>query len=281
MAHHSPVGSASGSHGLPIGPGAPPTRKAGPLPTPLPARAPTHRTTVSSAHLRFGWVWWLSIVRSALEPDSQVVQPRRGAGKEAHTRGPAPGHQPNPTQPPPPAPPPREGGGPGLAVPPLPRPADHGRDPTGAHPPETEREMRYPHPPSEQAEQGTRARIAAGHESLGTALLAPCQVTSRSARVKRQGEGGRGEHNGSASAQTHHGQAARTHVQPDWARGTHRPHGMVFRQARTRDTQTEQPAHTPQGARGWTTRKVEEARSGTGPAPLTCRLRCANTSRVL
>ena len=56
----------------------------------LPARAPTHRTTVSSAHLRFGGVRWLSIVRSALEPDSQVVQPRGGAGKEAHTRGPAP-----------------------------------------------------------------------------------------------------------------------------------------------------------------------------------------------
>ena len=73
----------------------------------LPARTPTHRTTVSSAHQRFGGVWWLSIVRSALEPDSQVVQPRGGAGKDAHTRGPAPapGRQPNPTQPPPPAPP--------------------------------------------------------------------------------------------------------------------------------------------------------------------------------
>ena len=68
----------------------------------LPARTPTNRTTVSSAHQRFGGVWWLSIVRSALEPDSQVVQPRGGAGKDAHTRGPAPapGRQPNPTQPP-------------------------------------------------------------------------------------------------------------------------------------------------------------------------------------
>ena len=33
-------------------------------PTPLPARAPTHRTTVSSAHVRFGGVWWPSTVRS-------------------------------------------------------------------------------------------------------------------------------------------------------------------------------------------------------------------------
>ena len=56
---------------------------------PTPARAPTHRTTVSSAHLRFGGVWWLSTVRSALEPDSQVVQPCGGAGKEVRTRGPA------------------------------------------------------------------------------------------------------------------------------------------------------------------------------------------------
>ena len=69
----------------------------------LPARMPTHRTTVSSAHQRFGGVWWLLIVRSALEPDSQVVQPRGGAGKHAHTRKPAPaqGRQPNPTEPPP------------------------------------------------------------------------------------------------------------------------------------------------------------------------------------
>ena len=60
----------------------------GPAPPPsprTPARAPTHRTMVSSAHLRFGGVWWLSTVRSALEPDSQVVQPRGGTGKEAHT----------------------------------------------------------------------------------------------------------------------------------------------------------------------------------------------------
>ena len=71
------------------GPAPPPSPRT-PAPTPLPARAPTHRTTVSSAHLRFGGVWWLSTVRSALEPDSQVVQPRDGAGKEAHTRGPAP-----------------------------------------------------------------------------------------------------------------------------------------------------------------------------------------------
>ena len=90
----TPVGSASGSHGPPTGPGAPghtcpPRARLSPR-TPLPARAPTHRTTVSSAHLRFGGVWWLSIVRSALEPDSQVVQPRGGAGKEAHTQGPAP-----------------------------------------------------------------------------------------------------------------------------------------------------------------------------------------------
>ena len=68
----------------------------------LPARTPTHRTTVSSAHQRFGGVWWLSIVRSPLEPDSQVVQPRDGAGKDANIRGPAPapGRQPNPTRPP-------------------------------------------------------------------------------------------------------------------------------------------------------------------------------------
>ena len=69
----------------------PPRARPSPHPHPCPrARAPTHRTTVSSAHPRFGGVWWLSIVRSALEPDSQVVQPRGGAGKEAHTRGPAP-----------------------------------------------------------------------------------------------------------------------------------------------------------------------------------------------
>ena len=69
----------------------------------LAARTPTHRTTVSSAHQRFGGVWWLSIVRSALEPDSQVVQPCGRTGKDAHTRGaaPAPGRQPNPPRPPP------------------------------------------------------------------------------------------------------------------------------------------------------------------------------------
>ena len=42
----------------------------------------THRTTVSPAHQRSGEAWRLSTVRSALERDSRVVQPRGGAGKD-------------------------------------------------------------------------------------------------------------------------------------------------------------------------------------------------------
>ena len=59
---------------------------------------------MSPAYLRSGEVWWLSIVCSALEPDSQVIQPRGQAGKDARPRGlllheAASPTQPSPTQP--------------------------------------------------------------------------------------------------------------------------------------------------------------------------------------
>ena len=42
---------------------------------------------MSPAHQRSGEVWQLSIVGLALEPDSQVIQPRGRAGKDTQTRG--------------------------------------------------------------------------------------------------------------------------------------------------------------------------------------------------
>ena len=55
--------------------------------------------------------------------------------------------------------------------------------------------------------------------------------------------------------------------QPDRARGTHRPHGMAYRQAKKRDTRGGQNAtRTARDARtGWSPRG--EARTGTGPDP--------------
>ena len=50
---------------------------------PFPECMHAHKTMVSPAHQRSGEVWRLSIVRSALEPDSQVVQLCGWAGKEA------------------------------------------------------------------------------------------------------------------------------------------------------------------------------------------------------
>ena len=64
---------------------------------PLLARTHTYRTMVSPTHQRSGEVWWLSIVRSALEPDSHVVQPRGRAAKDAQIRDPAPALDPTPT----------------------------------------------------------------------------------------------------------------------------------------------------------------------------------------
>ena len=136
----------------------------------------------------------------------------------------------------------------GVAIPPPPRPADRKRDATGACHQEISREARGPGcpppPPPNigQTEEGTRAGNAEGHEPLGTALPAPYEGTSPSARVTEQREVGGHVPRGSASAQAHNGQWRAPEWQPDRARGTHRPHGMAYQQARTRDTRTRQPA---------------------------------------
>ena len=65
--------------------------------------------------------------------------------------------------------------------------------------------------------------------------------------------------------------------QPDRARGTHRPHGMAYRQAKGRDTRAGQPAtRTARDAREGRIPRGE-ARTGTCPHPRTCRERRRNT----
>ena len=53
--------------------------------------------------------------------------------------------------------------------------------------------------------------------------------------------------------------------QPDRVRGTHRPHGMAYRQAKGRDTWTRQPATRSARDARKGRRSSGEARNGTGP----------------
>ena len=82
------------------------------------------------------------------------------------------------------------------------------------------------------------------------ALPAPCPGTARGARATPTRRGGKGVDAVGARAHTNpKGTRGEPAGQPDRARGTHRPHGMVYRRARIRVTRTARPAtHSAENA---------------------------------
>ena len=83
---------------------------------------------------------------------------------------------------------------------------------------------------------------------------------------------------GRTGAHTRNGHAARTRRATGGARGTHRPHGMAYWQAKGRDTPAGQPAtRTARDARAG--RSPREARTGTGPEPPDHAASAAHTPR--
>ena len=114
---------------------------------------------------------------------------------------------------------------------------------------------------------------AEGHEPHGTALPAPCEGTSHNARIgKRGGHAGAGQQERGQRERAHqHTKGTRHELKgpPDHDRGTHRPHGMAYQRARTRETGSEQPA-TPTTEAAANTRGQGgggRAQNGTGPTP--------------
>ena len=107
-------------------------------------------------------------------------------------------------------------------------------------------------PKAKKAVHRTRAGNAEGHELPGTTKPAPCTGTTQKARATptRSGREPR--------TSREHG---RTHTQqtrgadPNRTRGTHRPHGMAYRQAKGRDTRAGRSA----------TRTARDARAGRSP----------------
>ena len=90
----------------------------------------------------------------------------------------------------------------------------------------------------------------------------------RVVRAPQRPGGGGGAYAAGARAHTHATDTWRgPEGQPDRARGTHRPHGIAYRQAKGRDTRAGQPAtRTARDARAGRSPR-RGARTGTGPDP--------------
>ena len=103
-----------------------------------------------------------------------------------------------------------------------------------------------PVPHTGQVKQRTRAGNVEWHGPHGTALPAPHVV-----RAQNSGGGGGGANTAGAPPHQHQtGTQRAPEGQQHRARETHRPHGMAYQQARTKDLRTGQPAtHTAKGAR--------------------------------
>ena len=147
---------------------------------------------------------------------------------------------------------------------------------------ERRRKDRPPPPHQQQAQQGTRAGNAEGHELPGMALPASCKGTSRRARAKRQREGGRHEHRGSPSTQTHSGHTARTNraTGPSWRNARTTLNGVPAGEDKGHPDGATRHKHR-EGREGGTARGGGGTRSGTGPALLTCRERCSHSDRAV
>ena len=125
-----------------------------------------------------------------------------------------------------------------------------------------------PTPQANRTGHGTGAGHAEGHGQRGTALPAPSTGTARGARAKPTRGEGRSTDTAGAQGHTHtRGTRGIPEGQPDRARGTHRPHGMAYHRARTRDTQTGQPATQSAGNAGGEGGNGEDTKPGTGPSP--------------
>ena len=91
---------------------------------------------------------------------------------------------------------------------------------------------------------------------------------ARCARQTNPGRGGGGADAPRARARTHTKETrGKPEGQPDRARGTHRPNGMAYQQARIRDAQTGRPARHSAGNAGREGGNGEDARPGTGLNP--------------
>ena len=121
-------------------------------------------------------------------------------------------------------------------------------------------------PKARQTEQGTGAGHAEGQEPLGTALPAPSAGTARGAHATTPRGGGADA--GGARAHTYaKGTRGLPEGQPDRARGTHRPLGMVYQRARVRDTRTGRPATHSAGHEGREGGKRERHNTRYRPEP--------------
>ena len=133
-------------------------------------------------------------------------------------------------------------------------------------------------PQARQTERGTGAGHAEGHGPGGTALPAPSAGTTRGAHATPGRQGGGAD---TARAREHtHGRDTRglPERQPDRARGTHRPRGMVYQRARVRDTRTGRPATRSAEHAGRGGGNERDTTPGTGPNPPN-RLRAPRTHR--
>ena len=92
-------------------------------------------------------------------------------------------------------------------------------------------------PQAKEPQHGTAAANAEGQEPPGMALPASYTGTAGSARATLTRRGGGGAYAAGARAHTHTTDTWRgPEGQPDRASGSHRRHGMAYRQAKRRDT---------------------------------------------
>ena len=136
-------------------------------------------------------------------------------------------------------------------------------------------------PPSTPDAARDRGRTRGGAQTTWNGpTSAQCRDHARCAR--HTGQGGGGADAAGARAHTHvKGTRGLREGQPDRACGTHRPRGMVYQQARIRDTRTGRPATRSAEHAGREGGNKRDTTPGTGPTPQTGRERRAHTDGAL
>ena len=254
---------------------------AGPAATPLPPTqtgtttgirtcANTRTAPENSKRAQTGTVWGPRPPWPERRPEHPLCcLPREGRGTDRGKATPSPtgppaaqtggmAHRPPPTPPHPPA---RE------------RPRRARPTPRGGHSPQPGRGEMGPGCPTtkkntNQTEHGLGQEARRGTDRVERPYQCPAPGPREVRAPHRPGKG-----EGSADAA---GARAHTHTkdmrgipewQPDRARGTHRPHGMAYQQARARDTRTGRPATHSPGHVGREGGDGEDTTPGTGPTP--------------
>ena len=144
----------------------------------------------------------------------------------------------------------------GDALPPPPQPqAKSGGTGTGPPPPEHARRSKGPR-------QDTRRGTDLVERPYQRPVPGPREVRTP------HHPGGGGADAAGARAHTHaKGTRGLPEGQPDRARGTHRPRGMVYQRARVRDTRTGRPATRSAGHTGREGGNERDTTPGAGPSP--------------